>query len=339
MDETQTIKKSPAHSERFALPQRSFVRGSAKLVSTSTVTAALSLLVLLSQGCTRTPYPAGYPVPGQYPTAAAGAQPNPAFQAGVQPPVGPASVYAGQQTSPQLVELKKRVQQLDETNRQLTTQVAQAQQQVQAFRERTDLLAKQLRDASEQNRQLLANTSQYANESLGMQASMRRMQESMRLRGGARLTANNSLSNSSQALNSGLQIAGAAVEADGDAIRIRIPADQLFSPGTAQLMPSASVVLDQVSNALLRNYSRRRVAIEGHTDAALPTPGAASSVYQIASSQAQAALDYLVRRGGVPSQQLFIVAHGPNYPRGNNQSPAGRAENRRLEIVVYPETF
>jgi len=241
---------------------------------------------------------------------------------------GPASVFAGQQTSPQLLEFQRRVQQLDDNNRQLTTQLAQSQQRLQAFRERGDLLAKQLQDATTQNKQLLAASQQIATQAQGMQASMA-------LRGGARLTANNSVANSAV----GLQIAGASVVPDGDLLRVRIPADQLFTPGTGQPNAAGATILDQVANALMRQYSRQRVGIEGHTDNSQPYGGAVGTPYQLAGTQAQAVMDQLVRRNGVPMQQLFVVAHGPNHPLADNQSPAGRAENRRIEIVIYPETF
>ncbi len=251
------------------------------------------------------------------------------------PTTGGASVFAQQQTHPQLVELQRRVQQLDEDNRQLTTQMAQAQQQAQAFKERSELLARQLQDATDQNKQLLATTQDYANQSRGMQASMSQMQESMRLRGGARLTANNSLRSTS----SSLQIAGAKVIPNGDTIRIRIPADQLFAAGTANLNQSASMVLDQIGNALIRQFPRQRVAVEGHSDTGQAAGGNFRSTYQLVSAQAQSVMDHLVRHSGVPVQQLFVVAHGSNHPIADNQSPMGRSENRRVELVIYPETF
>lgn len=288
---------------------------------------------LVLSGCTRNPYmPAGQPWGlGQYPPAGA----MQGYSINGQPPVqgapqltGPQSVYAGQQTSPQLVELQSRAQQLDDNNRQLTAQLAQTQQQLQAFRERGDLLSKQLQDATTQNKQLLAASQQIANQAQGLQASMN-------LRGGARLTANNSVANSAAAL----QIAGARVVPDGDLIRVRVPSDQLFAPGTAQLNPAGAMVLDQVASALQRQYTRQRVGIEGHTDTAQLMGGAYGTPYQLAGGQAQAIMDQLVRRNGLPMQQLFVIAHGPNHPLADNQSPAGRAENRRIEIVIYPETF
>jgi flagellar motor protein MotB len=292
------------------------------------VVACAGGLLGSSGGCNRNPYlPSGQTWPGaagQMP--AAGAMPG--YAAGQTPLAGPASVFAGQQTTPQLMEYQRRVQQLDDNNRQLTTQLAQAQQQQQAFRERGDLLAKQLQDATAQNKQLLAASQQIASQAQGMQASMS-------MRGGARLTANNSVANSAV----GLQVAGAEVVPEGDLIRIRISADQLFAPGTAQLNPAGATVLDQIANALIRQYSRQRVGVEGHTDASQPYGGSFGTPYQLAGGQAQAVMDQLVRRNGIPMQQLFVVAHGPNHPLADNQSPAGRAENRRIEIVIYPETF
>ena len=287
---------------------------------------AISLLLAPGfVGCNRNPYMAGaspWTATGQ-PSAAGG------YAIGGAAPVGgPQSVFAQQQTAPQLMDLQRRVEQLDENNRQLTTQLAQSQQQLQALRDRGDLLAKQLADAAEQNRQLLATSQQYAHQAEGLHASMT-------ARGGARLTANNSVTG----MAAGIQIVGAQVIPDGDLVRIRIAADQLFAPGTAQPQPTAATLLDQVADVLLRRFSRQRVGIEGHTDTAQPYDSAQGTPYQLAGAQAQAILDQLVRRNGVPIGQLFVIAHGPNHPLADNQSPAGRAQNRRIEIVVYPETF
>ncbi len=108
-----------------------------------------------------------------------------------------------------------------------------------------------------------------------------------------------------------VQIAGAQVLREGDLIRIRISADQLFSPGTAQMISSGSHVLDQVATTLGSQFSRQRVGIEGHTDTGQLYGGAFSTPYQLAGAQAQAVMDQLSRRNNLPTQQLFIIAHGP----------------------------
>jgi chemotaxis protein MotB len=274
-------------------------------------------LVICALGCNRNPYQ-------QSPYAAMGAggvlQPTPQAMMGINP--------MAQAVAPQIVDLQRRAQLLDDTNRTLTTQLAQAQQQMQVARDRADLLAKQLQDTTGQLQQSLLAQRQTESQALGIQASINK-------RGGAKLTANNSIPISTNSP----QIPGAHVIQDGDLIRVRIPADQLFGQGTAQIVSSGSNLLDQVATSIGGRYSRQRIAIEGHTDTGPLYGGAFSNPSQFAGAQAQAVIDHLVRRNNLPSQQLFLVAHGPNYPIGDNQTASGRADNRRIEIVIYPETF
>ena len=214
-------------------------------------------------------------------------------------------------------ELQRRAQELDNNNRQLTSQIAQVQQQATAYRERADLLARQLEDANRQNSQLLASSQQFANQARSLQANMT-------ARGGARLTANNSMAN--------FQIPGAQVIPEGNAIRVRIASDQMFAPGTVQLNPMAASVLDNFIQVVSRQYPRQRIGIEAHTDSGSVATGGA----QLASAQAQAVMDYLAQRGGMPMQQMTVSAPGPNVPIADNQTPTGRAENRRIELVIFP---
>jgi chemotaxis protein MotB len=314
------------------------------------VSCHILCIVACCLGCNRNPY-GGNPYWGapyaasQYPApAAGGAVPN----------------YA----QPQLAELERRVQQLDMNNRQLTTQLAQSQQLMQVSRDQANLLQKQLQDTTSQLQQtLLANKD--------LQGQARGLQASMTSRGGATLRPNTSgqppaaappgaampggippaspinnpaagqsqLGQMASAAVGALQVPGAVVQSEGSVIRIRVPADQLFAPGTGQLSPAAYQVLDNVATAILRHFPRQRVAIEAHTDSGNLYGGAYSTQYQLATAQAQAVMDQLVRRNTLPTQQLAVVAHGPNFPRGDNQSPAGRAENRRIEFVIYSETF
>ncbi len=295
-------------------------------------------------GCQNSPYP---PPPNPYPPASISSQnsaqvaPPPAT---VQAPTtGPNSVYAQQQTNPQVLDLQQRVRQLDENNRQLTTQVAQLQQQTQAYRERSELLAQQLQAATDQNKQLLASVQPSAQR---MPASSNSADWSTNSRGDTRLTANNSLQGSTVSRSSNysampggvLKIQGAEVVNNDNAIRIRIASDQLFTPGTAQRNPAGDTLLIQVGEALLRRYPRQRIGIEGHTDDTA-VGSAYGSPYQLTAAQAQSVMEYLVRRSGVPMQQLFVAAHGPNRPLADNRTAAGRAENRRIEVVIYADSY
>jgi chemotaxis protein MotB len=216
---------------------------------------------------------------------------------------------------------------LDADNRQLTSQVAQLQQQNQALLSQKELLAQQLQDSVNQYKQLASTSQQYADQARGMQASMS-------ARGGARLTANNSLQSSA----SGIVISGAQVVPDGQVIRIRLPADRIFTPGSAVLTAEGTRQLDEVASVITQRFARQRVAVEGHTDSG-QVYGGFGTPYKLAGEQAQTVMDQLVQRNRLPTQQLFVVAHGPNHPVADNRTDYGRSANRRIEIVVYPDSF
>ena len=242
---------------------------------------------------------------------------------------------ANPQLPAQLAELERRAKLLDDNNRQLTTQLAQSQQQMQLFKERSDLMQRQLQDVNNQLQQSRVASAQSSQQFRGLADRVQVEQSLLERRGGAKLTANTSSKIGSEPLRD----LGYPVENEGSVIRLRVPADQLFQPGTSQLTPSAAGLLDRISEAVKRSYSRQRIAIEGHTDNAPLYGGAFSTNHQLAASQSNAVLEYFTRRNQLPISQLFTLAHGDNYPVADNQSAANRANNRRIEFVIYPETF
>jgi chemotaxis protein MotB len=132
-------------------------------------------------------------------------------------------------------------------------------------------------------------------------------------------------------------IPGLDIRQDGEVIRIEVPADKLFSPGTVQLQPDGYRILDEVAAAVQRTYPRQRIVVEGHTDDSLganPT-----GAHALATAQAQAVFTQLVQRGRLPARQLSVLAMGENHPLASNATPAGKAKNRRIEVVVYPDTI
>lgn len=242
---------------------------------------------------------------------------------------------ASPQFTAQITELERRAKLLDDNNRQLTTQLAQSQQQMQLFKERSELMQRQLADVNNQLTQSRIANAQSGQQLRGLADQVQTAQTMQQRRGGAKLTANTSNAIASEPLRD----LGYSVSDDGGVIRLRIPSDQLFQPGTAQLSASASSILDRISESLKRGYPRQRISIEGHTDNAPLYGGTYATSHQLAAAQSNAVLEHLTRRNQMPSNQLFTLAHGDNYSIGDNQTPAGRATNRRIEFVVYPETF
>lgn len=232
-------------------------------------------------------------------------------------------------------ELTRRIALLDENNRQLQTQLAQSQQQTQLAADERMLLRRQLQDVSGQLQQTQIANLQTKDQLQGMSDQVRQVQTSNQLRGGARLTANSSLRNQTN----GLSDLGFPVQQEGDVIRLRVPADQLFQPNTNTLNTSAHETLDRIAEAVQRSFTRQRVGVEGHTDSGPFYGGTFSSPQQLSSAQSTAIVEHLTRRNNIPTSQLFSLAHGTNHPIADNQSPAGRSQNRRIEFVIYPDTY
>jgi flagellar motor protein MotB len=236
-------------------------------------------------------------------------------------------------SSTEIADLERRVRALDENNRMLTAQLAQVQQQGDLYKERSALLQKQLGDMTAQVQSSMPGSSRVASAPSTPQP--RGIQASASVKTGATLTANNSLAKLAGTIN----IPGTVTEVDGDTIRIRIPADQIFASGTDQLNGSASNILDPAANAIASMFPKQRVGIEGHADDGPLYGGNYSSPLQLSTAQAMQVVDYLTKRNQLAPNQLFTIGHGTNHPRASNQSAIGRAENRRIEIVIYPTTY
>ena len=222
-------------------------------------------------------------------------------------------------------DLTKRTSQLDLNNSNLTRELAQAQQQQQKYVEQIELLRKQLGDT----------TNMLKNEQLATQDASKKlqaMQASTTFRGGASITANNSVKQSLQTIS----IPGLEVKQDGEMVRIEIPADKLFTPGSAQLTNESGRIMDEVASAIARSYPRQRVIVEGHAD---NTPGTAVNAHLLTNAQAQLVYQHFVTKNNLPSRQLSILAMGENHPLASNATPQGQSKNRRIEVVVYPDTI
>jgi flagellar motor protein MotB len=225
----------------------------------------------------------------------------------------------------QLAELNRRVTELDANNRDLHMQLAQAQQNSQISSDQLKLLQQQLTDTASQLR-----STQLAKQEA--EKRVEAIQASTRHRGGAAITANSSIKSTLTPIT----IPGLDVRQDQDVLRIELPADQIFRQSTAQFQPGAAQILDTVADAIVRNFPRHVVAVEGHTDTP-PSGATPATSHQLSAAQAYAVFEALASRSRLPAGQMSVVAHGANRPRFSNDTAAGRAKNRRVEIVIYPE--
>jgi outer membrane protein OmpA-like peptidoglycan-associated protein len=140
----------------------------------------------------------------------------------------------------------------------------------------------------------------------------------------ARLEAEGRLAN---ALASLQQIAQVKEEARGTVITLS--GQVLFVTGKSELLPAARDALSQVAKALIDNDEDQPITVEGHTD----SRGNEEQNHELSRARAQAVRDYLVTQG-VKAERISAVGYGETRPAASNDSPEGRANNRRVEIVI-----
>jgi chemotaxis protein MotB len=106
-----------------------------------------------------------------------------------------------------------------------------------------------------------------------------------------------------------------------------------FAPGEASVREDADELLDTLADAL--RGSRARLRVEGHTDATPIATARYPSNWELSSARASAVLARLVARGIAPAR-LAVAGYAGERPLGDNATPAGRALNRRVDLVVLP---
>lgn len=123
---------------------------------------------------------------------------------------------------------------------------------------------------------------------------------------------------------------GVDVQRQGDTIRLQAPENITFDSGRADIKPQFRPVLTQLAGSI-RQYPGTVVQIEGHTD----STGSASFNQTLSENRAAAARSVLVQQG-VEAERLVAVGYGATRPIADNMTPQGRAQNRRVEILIVP---
>jgi len=107
--------------------------------------------------------------------------------------------------------------------------------------------------------------------------------------------------------------------------------DILFATGKSNLMPGAMRTIDKLSD-FLKKYPKRNILIEGHTDSV------GSDVFNLGLSQRRAdAVKATLISSGIDSARIQTKGYGESYPVAGNETPAGRQQNRRVEIIITEE--
>src|SRR6478752_7830149 len=121
----------------------------------------------------------------------------------------------------------------------------------------------------------------------------------------------------------------AQVKEESRGMVITLSGQVLFVTGKSELLPAARDQLDQVATALKDQGNLKPMVVEGYTDSV----GSDNTNLKLSKDRAEAVRTYLVSRG-VASDKITSVGKGKANPVASNDTPEGRANNRRVEIIV-----
>jgi len=125
------------------------------------------------------------------------------------------------------------------------------------------------------------------------------------------------------------------IEEGADYVRLVFDSQDnpLFAPGQFVLSPAAREVLTMLGPLLLEfSEEGHGIIVEGHTD---NVPHPAGGNRMLSSNRAAAVTDFLIGNAGIAPTAIFPIGLGEHFPVYDNDTPEGRARNRRVEIKVF----
>jgi OOP family OmpA-OmpF porin len=112
----------------------------------------------------------------------------------------------------------------------------------------------------------------------------------------------------------------------------RLTLDINFDTNKVAIRPADRAELEKAID-FVKQHPGRKIMVEGHTD----NTGTASYNQGLSERRAAAVKDYLVRNGAVEEGRITAVGYGVSRPVATNATRGGRAQNRRVDIIVLPE--
>jgi chemotaxis protein MotB len=123
-----------------------------------------------------------------------------------------------------------------------------------------------------------------------------------------------------------------------DRLSVQLVEKILFDSGKADIKPEGKAVLEKVGN-VLKTVNDKQIRIEGYTDS-MPISAGLRGKYptnwELSTLRATTVLRFLQEKAGVDGKYLSAVGYGAHRPVAANDTEQGRAENRRIEIVLTP---
>lgn len=123
----------------------------------------------------------------------------------------------------------------------------------------------------------------------------------------------------------------ASLKREQDILVITFSSDTMFAFDSAAIKPGARTEIKRVADVLYR-YPQTRIRIEGYTD----STGSGEYNQKLSERRAEAVKNELIARN-LQSDRIRTIGFGASKPVATNETPEGRRQNRRVQLVVMPE--
>jgi outer membrane protein OmpA-like peptidoglycan-associated protein len=124
------------------------------------------------------------------------------------------------------------------------------------------------------------------------------------------------------------QLANMQARETARGLELTMASNVLFNTGSASLKPGAMLQLGRLAD-FMRGHPKTRIMIEGYTD----DRGSPAFNQQLSQARAQA-VGSALESDGVAPDRIRAVGRGQDFPVASNATPAGRQQNRRVDIVL-----
>lgn len=129
-----------------------------------------------------------------------------------------------------------------------------------------------------------------------------------------------------------LRASGVSVTRVGNDIILNMPGNVTFATNSSDINAKFYEVLNSVA-IVLKEYDKTLIDVTGHTD----STGSDQYNLELSQKRAQSVASYLIGQG-LNGQRFYVVGAGESQPIADNNTPAGREQNRRVEIRLMPLT-
>jgi chemotaxis protein MotB len=136
--------------------------------------------------------------------------------------------------------------------------------------------------------------------------------------------------------NEELRAQGLDAKLEKQGLVISLPQAILFPSGEDHVVPAALPIVSQIAQVL--NSVPNKVALVGHADSIPIHNQRFHSNWELAAARSVNLLEVLRNRYGIAESRLSVQSYGSNDPKDSNETPSGRAENRRVEILLLDQS-